>query len=57
MQDAERPGTAEISPGRMASVSLPFDDATLAEALEGANLPALLPAIAQLTGDRYPMAS
>ncbi len=31
---------------------IPADDATLAEALESANLPALLPAIVQLTGDR-----
>ena len=30
---------------------LPADDATLADALESANLPALLPAIVQLTGD------
>ncbi len=32
-------------------MNLPADDATLAEALESANLPALLPAIVQLTGD------
>ncbi|NQZ99859.1 MAG: NAD(P)/FAD-dependent oxidoreductase, partial [Myxococcales bacterium] len=33
------------------AMNLPADDATLAEALESANLPALLPAIVQLTGD------
>ena len=32
-------------------MNIPADDATLAEMLESANLPALLPAIAQLTGD------
>ena len=32
-------------------MNLPADDATLAEHLESANLPALLPAIVQLTGD------
>ena len=32
-------------------MNLPADDATLAEYLESANLPALLPAIVQLTGD------
>jgi len=32
-------------------MNLPADDATRAEALESANLPALLPAIVQLTGD------
>ena len=35
----------------MPAMHIPADDATLAEALESANLPALLPAIAQLTGD------
>ena len=35
----------------MLSMNIPADDATLAEALESANLPALLPAIVQLTGD------
>jgi 4-hydroxyacetophenone monooxygenase len=35
----------------MDAMNLPADDATLAEALEHANLPALLPAIVQLTGD------
>ena len=35
----------------MRAMKLPADDATLAEALESANLPALLPAIVQLTGD------
>jgi 4-hydroxyacetophenone monooxygenase len=33
------------------SVSIPADDATLAEYLESANLPALLPSIVQWTGD------
>ncbi|MCH2169926.1 NAD(P)/FAD-dependent oxidoreductase [Myxococcota bacterium] len=32
-------------------MTIPADDATLAETLESANLPALLPAIVQLTGD------
>ena len=35
----------------MLAMKIPADDATLAEALESANLPALLPAIVQLTGD------
>ena len=32
-------------------MKIPADDATLAKTLESANLPALLPAIVQLTGD------
>jgi 4-hydroxyacetophenone monooxygenase len=35
----------------MPAMNIPADDETLAEALEHANLPALLPAIVQLTGD------
>jgi 4-hydroxyacetophenone monooxygenase len=35
----------------MPGMKIPADDATLAKALEHANLPALLPAIVQLTGD------
>jgi 4-hydroxyacetophenone monooxygenase len=35
----------------MGAMTIPADDASLAEALESANLPALLPAIVQLTGD------
>ena len=35
----------------MRAMHIPGDDATLAKALESANLPALLPALVQLTGD------